>query len=244
MKRYKIADVVFDAKTKYVYSDRICKPYEYCGEEKPAFAVEITDKDVAVEREKAELTGVNYPDAYLESLALFRKLCDYLLDKADGIVFHSSAIMVDGEAYLFTAPSGTGKSTHTALWRELLGDRAVMVNDDKPIIRCVDGEFFVYGTPWTGKHKLGNNTRAKIKAICKIYQAKENVIKVADAKEMIFVILGQTIRPTDLDKMRKLTTIIDKMLGAVDKYSLGCNMDISAAKLSYSTMSGGGKDEN
>lgn len=239
MIRYKIADVVFDAQTQYGYTPKLCKAYEYTGEEIPKFTAIITDEDIKNERDKITDQENKYPDAYLESLALFRKLCNYLLDCGDGIVFHSSAVMVDGNAYLFTAPSGTGKSTHARLWRELLGDKVTMINDDKPIIRYVNDEFRAYGTPWTGKHGLGANVSGKIKAICKIYQSEKNEIRVADTKEMIFVILGQTIRPLELDRMRNLTDMIDKMLSSVDRYCLGCNMDISAAELSYNTMSKG-----
>ena len=149
--------------------------------------------------------------------------------------------MVDGEAYLFTAPSGTGKSTHTRLWREMLGERAVMINDDKPIVRYVDGDFYVYGTPWNGKHRLDTNTRAKVKAICKIYQAKENVIEKAKPSDMLITLMNQTVRPCEEKKMDKLLAILDKMLTQVDLYSLGCNISREAAELSYNTMSKGEK---
>ncbi|MBE7083346.1 MAG: hypothetical protein E7373_01930 [Clostridiales bacterium] len=235
MHRYKIADVVFDAKLIYKYTPALCKNYEYSGEEQPVFTAIMTQDDIAYEKALAP----EFPEAYLESLALFRKLCDYTLSEVDGIIFHSSAIMVDNEAYLFTAPSGTGKSTHARLWREMLGDRAVMINDDKPIIRYIDGDFYVYGTPWNGKHRLDTNARAKIKAICKIYQAKENTITKADSTEMLLTILNQTIRPTELDKMDKLLNIIDKMLTSVKLYSLGCNISREAAELSYNVMSKG-----
>ena len=240
MQRYKIADVVFDAQIKYRYTYDVCKEYLYDGEQPPAFCAEITDEDISFELVNAP----DFPRPYAESLALFRKLCEYCLNNADGLIFHSSAVMVDGQAYLFTAPSGTGKSTHTRLWRELLGDRAVMINDDKPIIRCIDGEFYVYGTPWTGKHNLGTNARAKVKAICKIYQAKENVIKKASAQEMLFTILNQTLRPNEEMRMDILLGLVDKMLRKVDLYSLGCNISLDAAKLSYETMSKGESNEN
>lgn len=235
MPRYKIADVVFDAKLIYQYTVKLCAGYEYAGDEQPAFSAEVTMDDIMKEKALAP----EFPEAYLESLALFRKLCDHTLKNADGIIFHSSAIMVDGNAYLFTAPSGTGKSTHTRLWREMLGAQAVMINDDKPIIRYIDGEFYVYGTPWNGKHRLDTNTRAKIKAICKIYQAKENVIKKADTSDMLITILNQTIRPSEIELMDKLLTLIDKMLSKVDIYTLGCNISKEAAELSYNTMSKG-----
>lgn len=232
--RYKVADIVFDAQFIYEYSKRILIEYEYCGQDQPCFSFQFTDERVAQERKNAP----DLPNDYLESLALFRMICDYALEQGDGIIFHSSAIMVDGNAYLFTAPSGTGKSTHARLWRELLGDRAKMVNDDKPIIRYVDGEFYVYGTPWRGKHGLGGNCRAKLKAICHLYQNKENVIKKANVSAMLGVILNQTMRPKEQETMDKLLGLISKMLQSVSIYSLGCNMQLEAAKLSYTTMSG------
>lgn len=234
MPRYKIADVVFDAQFIYAYTARLCKEYLYQGEEAPSLSICTNQADILAEKELAP----EYPDHYLESLAIFRKLCAYILDNADGLIFHSSAIMVDGKAYLFTAPSGTGKSTHTRLWRELLGDRAVMINDDKPIVRFVDGKFFVYGTPWNGKHGLDTNCRAEVKAICKIGQAKENSIRKATASEMVFTVLNQTARPEAESSMQNLLGLIDKMLNSVDTYVLGCTISKEAAELSYTTMSG------
>ncbi len=235
MLKYKIADVVFAVKLLYGYTEKLCKEYEYFGDEPLDFTAVMTQADI--DAETNDFTK-EFPAPYLESLALFRKLCNFCLDNANGIIFHSSAIMVDGEAYLFTAPSGTGKSTHARLWRELLGERAIMVNDDKPIVRLIDGDFYVYGTPWNGKHHLGNNCRAKIKAICNIYQAKENAIRKATTAEMLMTILNQTIRPNDAEKMDKLLSLVEKMLLSVDIYSMGCNVSKEAAKLSYETMSG------
>ena len=102
----------------------------------------------------------------------------------------------------------------------------------------MDGDFYVYGTPWNGKHGLDTNTRAKIKAICKIYQAKENSIVKADSSEMLITILNQTLRPNELDKIDKLFGLIDKMLKKIDLYNLGCNISKEAAELSFKTMSG------
>lgn len=234
MPRYKIADTVFDLTPIYAYTPNNCKEYLYDGDKEPELIIKTTQQDIEAEK----VTEEQFPDAYYESLSVFRKLCNYLLAKGDGIIFHSSAVMVDGKAYLFTAPSGTGKSTHTRLWRELLGDRAVMVNDDKPIIRYIDGKFYVYGTPWQGKHHLGNNCRAEIKGICAIYRAKENKIEKASASQMLPIILNQTLRPSEADVMDKLLGLIDKMLTEINTFSLGCNMELEAAKLSYQTMSG------
>ena len=234
MTRYKIADVVLEGEFLYDYTPAICKEYLYEGDEECLLSVKMTEEDIAKEMALAP----EFSARYLESLAFFRKICEYILEKKDGIIFHSSAIAVDGEAYLFTAPSGTGKSTHARLWREMLGDKAVMINDDKPIIRYIDGKFYVYGTPWMGKHRLGSNTRAEIKAICRISQGKENVIEKASTGEMLMVILNQTLRPNDPRIMDKFLGLVEKMLKEVDLYRLSCNISKEAAELSYKTMSG------
>lgn len=235
MPRYKVAGVVFDAVVNYGYVVEECKNYQYFGDEPAEFTAVVTMDDIKKEKELAP----DFPEFYLESLALFRKLCYYVLSEKQGLIFHSSAIMVDGEAYLFTAPSGTGKSTHTRLWRELLGDRAIMINDDKPIIRHEDGEFFVYGTPWNGKHHLDTNTKAKVKAICQINQSEDNVIQKILPCEMLMMVLNQTIRPSEEMEFDKLIGLIDKLLTKVDLYKLGCNVSLDAAKLAFSTMSKG-----
>ncbi len=234
MHRYRIADVVFDLQTIYGYTAKLCEKYAYSGSEPAAFTAIMTKEDIDAEKQLAP----DFPEPYLESLAVFRKLCDYCLVHADGIIFHSSAVMVDGKAYLFTAPSGTGKSTHARLWREMLKERAVMINDDKPIIRFVDGKFYVYGTPWNGKHRLDTNMRAEIKAICRISQAKENSIRKVNGAEMLMTVLNQTLRPPEEKAMDKLLALIDRMLKSVDLYFLGCNISREAAELSYKTMSG------
>ena len=236
MPTYKVADVVFAIKPIYRYTAKLCEKYLYSGEEQPEFTAVMTENDIAAE--KSQAGAETFPDYYLESLAVFRKLCDYVLSFRQGIIFHSSAIAVDGKAYLFTAPSGTGKSTHARLWREMLGERAVMINDDKPIIRFVDGDFYVYGTPWNGKHHLDTNAHAKIAAICEIRQGKENKIRRISPQEMLTVVFNQTIRPTELDKMDNLLSILDKLLTTVPLYRLECNISREAAETSYSAMTG------
>ena len=229
---YKIADVVFELKTVYGYTHKLCEKYLYDG--KPEFFIETTNDDINAEKINVE----DFPDFYLESLAVYRKLCTKIVKDYNGFIFHSSALAVDGKAYIFTAPSGTGKSTHAKLWRELLGDKVIMVNDDKPIFRYIDGKFYVYGTPWDGKHRLSTNTRAEIKAIAQISQSNENFIKKATPQEIFQMIFNQTLRFEDAENMLKLLDLLDNLMSKVDLYTLGVNMDISSAQLSYGVMSG------
>ena len=236
MPRYKIADVVFDAKPIYKYTAKICENYLYQGNDLPEFSAVMEQKDIDAERGKAG--AEQFPNYYLESLALFRKLCEYILSNKQGIIFHCSAVAVDGKAYLFTAPSGTGKSTHARLWKEMLGDKMTYINDDKPIIRYIDGDFYVYGTPWNGKHRLDTNARAKIAAICELKRGKENSIERITPQEMLTVIFNQTLRPSSVADLDKLIAIIDQMLKKVELFRLYCNVSAEAAEVSFKAMAG------
>ena len=114
-----------------------------------------------------------------------------------------------------------------------------MINDDKPIIRLVDDKIYIYGTPWTGKHELGENIKVPLKAICKLSRGKENKIRRADEKQMITTLFNQTMRPSDLKKAEVLFEITDKILSDVKLYDLECNISLESAKLSYETMKKG-----
>ena len=63
----------------------------------------------------------------------------------EGSMLHASAVELDGKAYLFSGDSGAGKSTHTKLWQTVFGESAIVFNDDKPALRCVDGKWYAYG---------------------------------------------------------------------------------------------------
>lgn len=104
--------------------------------------------------------------------------------------FTCSAVALDGQAYLFTAPSGTGKSTHTRLWREVFGERAVMVNDDKPLIQVREDAIYVCGTPWNGKHNLDSNQKVPIKGICLLERGTVNHIETISAADGVSVFIS------------------------------------------------------
>lgn len=214
----------------------------YRADGQPDFRVRITASDIELERERSaredETKGRpvrHFSDGYLETLAVYRKIAERMPDY-DTFLFHGSAVSVDGKAYLFTAKSGTGKSTHTRLWRELLGSRAVMVNDDKPLIRVTDGAPLVYGTPWDGKHRLSRNVAVPLCAICVLGRAAENRITPITKSEALPMLIQQTYRPAEPVALAKTMSLIDRL--NVRFYRLVCNMELSAAELSYHTMKG------
>lgn len=208
------------------------------------FAVQTQQADIDFEREKSaredEVEGRtvrNPSDGYLETLAVYRKIAEKMPDY-DTILAHGSAVAVDGDAYLFIAKSGTGKSTHTRLWRQLLGSRAVMVNDDKPLIRVTDAGAIIYGTPWDGKHRLSNNIDVPLKAICILTRGAENRIEPVTSAEAYPMLLQQVYRPADPAALSKTLHLIDTLAASVSLWRLSCNMDPDAANVSYEAMKG------
>lgn len=202
----------------------------------------ITPDDIAYERGKcireAEVEGIEYverSDGALELIAIQRKLTEALFER-DTLLFHGSVIAVDGAAYLFTAKSGTGKSTHTRLWREMHGDRAIMVNDDKPFITVGDGGVTVHGSPWNGKHRLGENISLPLRAVCILERGETNLIKQIPASKAVTMLIQQSSRPKNPDLMPKYMELLDGLARGVRFYKLSCNMDPEAARVSYEEM--------
>ena len=190
---------------------------------------------VGAERAMADKDG--YSDGYLEFLAFYR-MFSTAAAKENVILFHCSAVAVDGRAYLFAAPSGTGKSTHVRLWRELLGDRAVMINDDKPLIRVENEKITVYGTPWTGKHRLGSNISAEVAGIVFLTRSENNYITPLTPGEALPRMAAQTFRPEGAENLLSVMGAVSKMAQALPTYRLGCNISEEAAKLSFCTLTG------
>ena len=208
------------------------------------FSVVTGSADIDLEREKSaredDKAGVpvrRFTDGYLETLAVYRKIAEKMPDY-DTVLFHGSCVAADGAGYLFTAKSGTGKSTHARLWRELLGDRAVMVNDDKPLIRVTEGAALVYGTPWDGKHRLSANVAVPLKGLCILERAEKNAIRPISGAEAYPMLLQQVYRPEDAAALAKTLTLLDRLAAAVPLWRLGCNMDIEAAQAAYDAMKG------
>ena len=215
----------------------------------PDISVTVTPEDIAFERIKAaredEIEGVpvrQLSDEQLEITALQRKLTEALFDH-DTLLFHGSVVAVDGQAYLFTAKSGTGKSTHTRLWREVFGSRAVMVNDDKPFLRVTPDGVIACGSPWMGKHGLGQNISLPLKAICILQRGQENRITPITAQQALPMLFQQSQRPARSENMPKYMDLIDQLAARVDLYKMACNMDPEAARVAFRTMSVDRKDK-
>lgn len=230
---YKFGDIPVEIRNRGQYFYDCCVDY-LAKDEQPVFSILATDEDLAYEQQQSE-EGVEYTKSYLEFIALYRKFCEKVVDF--GVVLcHGSVVELDGKAYLFTAPSGTGKSTHTRLWREYFGDRAIMINDDKPLLKFEKDGVYAYGTPWDGKHHLSNNRHAKLAGICFLKQAKENKIKRIDAKESVQMLMNQIYRPRNTEGLLKTMDYMEQLMIQVPMYLMECNISKEAVEIAYQAM--------
>lgn len=230
--RIKLAEVTVEVHSRYPNVKEMCQ--EYLSEDKSDVVIVMTEEDIDNERKR-------YPDGdkamagYMETLAVYRKIAEAFLEH-EILLIHGSAVAVDGSGYLFLAPSGTGKSTHTSLWREYLGDRAEMINDDKPLLRLEEDQVLVCGTPWNGKHRLGMNKNVPLKGLCVLRRGGANKIRRVSAKEAYADVFRQIYRPiADREKMEKTLELMDKIL-QLPMYHMECTISVEAAKMSYEEM--------
>lgn len=223
---YRIADLNIEINPKY----------EKTSKQLAAYITDEKTADFCVEAEQSEIDrlvadgGIDYLS---ESCIINTLVCREILDNYDGLFFHSSALMFDGKAYIFSAPSGTGKSTHTALWQRHFGGRVQMINDDKPIIRKKGGDFYVYGTPWMGKSNIGANISAPLGAVFLLERDRVNYAEKVSAGKVFSKLLEATLISKKQDRMSKILELYDEIFSAVDLYSLHCTISDDAVTAAY-----------
>lgn len=222
--RIKVAEFVFEIDNKFEYWEKFTK--EYLTNEEP-------DCYISLDLDFLKSKQTETPDSalpYLEYLEVYREICQYVINH-DGIMMHGAVIGFDNAAYMFTAPSGTGKTTHITQWKKLYGDDVCIINGDKPLIRRINGEYIVYGTPWSGKEHLNKNTKAPLKGIVLLSRATENLISIVDNNRFNAFLVKQVYLPHSLPERLKTLDFIDEMFSVVPLYSLKCNISTDAAKV-------------
>ncbi len=168
--------------------------------------------------------------AYLGTGACFaRKLLDF-----SGFQLHASGVLLEGKAYLFSAPSGTGKSTHTQRWCRLFG--AAYLNDDKPAVRYVDGCWLAYGTPWSGKEDLSCPVGVPLGGIAYLERGTRNRIVREAPEDAVPLLFSQCVRLLSANKMDAQLALADRLLRQIPFYHLWCRDDDQSAWLSREVM--------
>lgn len=212
----------------------------YLTEDAPDLFIGTSPADLLYEQqellEEALAEGFRprvFTDPFLERASIQRKLAEHLLDHQT-LLLHGSAVAVDGEGYLFTARSGTGKSTHTRLWCQVFGSRALMVNDDKPFLQIFEEGIFLCGAPWSGKHGLDTNCRVPLKGICLLERGEDRIRRIGPA-DALPLLRKQAYRSQD--KQSQTEDLLQRLAHAVPLWHLTCTPTPQAVHTAYPAMS-------
>lgn len=235
-----IAGLVISVKSMFMSTKEYFR--DYLTDREPEFLVEVCPEDLVFEQKmldiEAQEEGLKrrkFTDPFLERTSIQRKVADRLILE-DTLMLHGSTVSVDGKAYLFTAPCGTGKSTHTRLWRETFGDRAVMVNDDKPFLQLTSQEVLAYGSPWSGKHGLATNICVPLQGICLLHRGVNNEIHPISTGRIRPELLHQLHMPGDIHLQQRSSELLERLLNSIPLWEMYCNKDREAATVAYQGM--------
>lgn len=231
----KVADQVIAIDSRYEYIKEYCKDY-YVSDIEADITVAVTEQEIQAEQSLDE--SQVFPPAYLETLAVLRKIGEHLA-KVNRILFHGVVISYNREdGYMFTAVSGTGKSTHARLWKRYLKDAVEVVNGDKPIIAVENGLAIAYGTPWAGKEGWQKNASVRLKGICIVEQGTTNEIRRVNPLQYFNTLFQQLHIPRDAEAAGKTLELFDALMQAVPVYVLKCDISEEAVQCSYEELTG------
>ncbi len=181
-----------------------------------------------------------YLAAYADELRYSYKISDFLqletlLAAYDGILLHSSFISANGKGILFSAPSGTGKSTQADLWAEY--ENADILNGDRAAIRRIDGSWSAYGLPYAGSSRIFRNESVPLAAIVILRQAKENKIRRLRPSEAWKALYSETTAHIwDRDFISRTLSLLESLASEVPVYLLECLPDKGAVDLARDTI--------
>ena len=232
----KLAGIVLEISSKY---DALC---EYCreylieegakkreqGEENAVQQILITQEDIEAEYARIMQSEKDiYTSQYIETLATLRKIAD-IMPIYNRFLMHGAVLSWKNAGYMFTAPSGTGKSTHVALWKKYLGDEVKIINGDKPILAVQQN----------GKERWQTNTSVPLKGICFIKQGNENKIHTITPKEALPMLIHQVYFTENPEQAGKTMELLNQLFQYVPMYQLECDISEEAVQCSFEIMTG------
>ena len=223
---YEIAGLKVEMEPRFGRLTKQCEGYRSSGT--PVMTLMPDPRDEA----QVQVPTQEEREYILHSAAFCREIIQH-----GRFFLHASAVVCGGGAYLFSGPSGIGKSTHTAMWQKLFPGIQIL-NDDKPVIWPEKGKITAWGTPFSGKTQLQMNRGVPLRGICFLKQARENRIRPVAETEALALILNNTWRPKDDKTMNLLLNGIQQVVEEIPIFELSCTTDPEAAQLSYATMKG------
>lgn len=236
----RLGDFDFDISCRSPKNYKRFEPYAV-AQGNAGLSVEVSDEQLKAEEKTAFAEqGIVFGPSACEFTAVHRQLADWL-PLHNAFVMHSAVIEANGEGIAFAAHSGTGKTTHMLLWQRLLGEKMIIVNGDKPIVRFFDSEPdipYAYGTPWNGKESMGCNMKTRLRHICLIERADENSAVPLETDAAVSLLFNQTYMPRDPAAAAATMAMMNRLISSCRLWRIRCNMDISAAETAYKAIFG------
>lgn len=235
-----VAEKAIEIKPLYGGIHTFCWPYIIPHQTIPDMTVQITPEDIeqerkAVRQEKCSNGGVAaLSTSYLEIVAAYRQIATDML-RFDTFLMHGTIISCQGQGYMITAPSGTGKTTRAKLWVDSIPD-SFIVNGDKPLLRVRESEVRVFGTPWCGKEGWNANTSVPLRAVFLLERSEGgNTVEEISFGDAFPVLLRQTYRPSDSGARRQTLSLLQAMAGKVKLYRFRSEPTAEAVQLAWET---------
>ncbi|MDO5150044.1 MAG: hypothetical protein Q4D76_11695 [Oscillospiraceae bacterium] len=225
---YEIAGLKVEMEPKFGRLTRQSEAYRSSGE--PVMKVKPDQND------EAYVALNRYTEEDREYICCSAMFCRSIIHYGR-FFLHASAVVYKGEAYLFSAPSGMGKSTHTALWCKRF-PKSYILNDDKPVIMPEKEHITIWGTPFSGKTDLQVNREVPLKAICFLKQGGENRIRQVTEDRAIALMLNNTYRPRSSYGMNLLLDMLEQVVARINIFEMSCTGEPEAAEISYRAMKG------
>lgn len=228
MPLYRIADVIVEMSPSFSETAYWYEPYRIDEDAEPQMSIvpSFEDMDYLVKN------GKDITEAVAENIILCNMFNHRLL-KYYGSYIHSSALKYNDKVYLFSGPSGEGKSTHTRKWCRLFPDKTRVINDDKPSFRIIDGKCIVYGTPFAGGTDIQLNDSAELGAIVFIERSQENRLVRLDNRQAITEIMKQTPKRYSSRAQSRLLSMYSDIITAYPVYKLYCENNDGAVEAAF-----------
>lgn len=204
--------------------------YDLLNREKCSALIIADEKWEKIDCELYDVEDLGGASLSIRQFNMIGFVVKYIMMNHNGMSLHSSSLAYKNCGVMFSANSGTGKSTHTGLWQKVF-ENVEIINDDMPAVRKIDGVWYLYGCPWSGKTEKNINKRVPLKALVFLERGDKNTIEKIYAPECVYKIINQTIVPFYKDLTVKVMANIGDMVRDVPIYRLKCTISDEAPKV-------------